>query len=142
MARGLDKHQKAELADFLDDLYRLGGYTSQAQWAREAGYHQVNLSNAMSRKTDDGLDGYSLLRLARAASERAALPPELTVLRLAKESETDASDLRRRLAVLEATVEAQGEAQTKALKALTAGIRKLERQRVTGALPATGSGAR
>ena len=142
MARGLDKHQKAELADYLDGLYRLGRYTSQAQWAREAGYHQVNLSNAMSRKTDDGLDGYSLLRLIRAAAERADVSPETAALRLAQETVPDASDLRRRLIELEATVEVQGESQTKAMKALTAGIRRLERQLAAGAPPATGAGAR
>lgn len=142
MARGLDKQQKAELADYLDSLYRLGGYTSQAQWAREAGYHQVNLSNAMSRKTDDGLDGYSLLKLTRAVAERAEISAESAAVRLAQETEPDVGDLHRRLAKLESTVEDQGESQTKALKALTAGIRRLERQLAAGAPPATGAGAR
>src|SRR5581483_8523417 len=119
--RSSDLHQKAELAAFLDNLYRMGGYTSQAQWAREAGYHQVNLSNAMSRTKADGIDGYNLLRLIRAVSERVAAGPEETALRLARESADGDGDLRRRLAELEATVVAQGEAQTKALKALSAG---------------------
>lgn len=39
-----------------------------------------------------------------------------------------AAELLSRLEALETQVDAQGEAQTKALKALTAGIRKLERQ--------------
>lgn len=142
MARGLDKHQKAELADYLDSLYRLGGYTSQAQWAREAGFHQVNLSNAMSRKTDAGLDGYSLLKLTRAVAERAELSAETAAIRLAQETAPDVADLHRRLGELESTVEEQGQLQTKAMKALTAGIRRLERQLAAGARPATGAGAR
>lgn len=139
MARGLDKHQKAELAEFLDLLYRMGGYTSQAQWAREAGFHQVNLSNAMSRKTDAGLDAYSLLRLVRAVAERTPLSPEETVVRLAREADVGGAgpDVGRRLSEVEATVAAQGEATTKALKALTAEIRRQGRQQAAEAQSAT-----
>lgn len=64
----------------------------------------------------DGLDDLTALVMER-------LPEE--------DEEGDAGDVRaiaRRLGALEATVAEQGEAQIKALKALTAGIRKLERQ--------------
>ncbi len=44
--------------------------------------------------------------------------------------------IERRLAALEATVEAQGKATTTALKALVAGIRRLELQPATAAPPA------
>lgn len=60
--------------------------------------------------------------------------------RLPAEGEGSAADLRllaRRLQSLEAKVDAQGEATTKALKALTAGIRKIERQLTPGARPAS-----
>lgn len=90
MARGLDRVQKAELVAFLESLYRLGGYTGQAQWAREAGFYTPNLSRAMSRRTNQGVDGYSLLRLIRAAAARAGLSGSDAVMRLAQASAYDA----------------------------------------------------
>lgn len=80
MARSLDAQQKAELVEFLEELYRAGGYSTQAQWAREANYHPTGLSDALNRSKTDGLDGYSLLRLIRAAADRVgAMPVDLAL---------------------------------------------------------------
>jgi hypothetical protein len=75
MARGLDANQKAELVEFLEDLYRLGGYTKQKTWADEASYYAPNLSKALNRSESDGIDGYTLLKLMRAAAKRAGISP-------------------------------------------------------------------
>lgn len=102
MARGLDPNQKAELVAFLEELYRLGDYETQAQWAREAGYHTVNLSNALNRTKADGLDGYTLIKLMRAAAKRAETTPEAVARRLAADDQQ--SDVARRLEALEGLV--------------------------------------
>jgi hypothetical protein len=75
MARQLDKKQKGELADFLDRLYQLGGYSTQSSWAAEAQVHPVNLSNALNRKNLKGIDAFSLVSLLRAASDRIGSDP-------------------------------------------------------------------
>lgn len=102
MARGLDAVQKAELAEFLERLLREGGYKTQSQWARDAGYHPVNLSNALNRSKEDGLDGYSLLKLIRAAAVRAESTPEALARRIAADGRIDETALR--LEALEAQV--------------------------------------
>lgn len=70
MARDLDEHQRRELSDFVNQLAEAAGYTTTAEWARDAGYPAPNLGNLRNGKS--AVDGYNLLRLMRAASRRIA----------------------------------------------------------------------
>jgi hypothetical protein len=98
----LDEVQLREFAAFLQTLYDLGGFPSDAEWARQSGVHAVNLSNA---RTGQGqLDGFNLLRLIRSAADRAALPPEqLAILtaRLEAAADDPMKEIVRRLRALE-----------------------------------------
>lgn len=73
MARGLDDRQQAELTDFVNALYDSAGYKTTAEWARDSGYAYPNLTNL--RNGRGAVDGYNLLRLIRAAADRAELGP-------------------------------------------------------------------
>lgn len=96
MARLLDQKQKEELVGFLDELYRLGGYTTQKQWADDANYPPPNLSNALNRKRPDGVDGYTLLKLMRAAAVRAGTTPGTVARRSATAGRDDETSRRLR----------------------------------------------
>lgn len=78
MARPLDERQQAELTAFVNSLAELAGYTSHAEWARDAGYPAPNLTNLRNAK--GAIDGYNLLRLIHAAARRAQLEPEVLAL--------------------------------------------------------------
>ena len=104
MARALDAQQKDELVEFLEELYRTSGYTTQAEWARDAAFPQANLSKALSRSNRAGVDGYNLLKLIRAAATRAGARPEEIALARARESGPVSLRVDRRLEALEAKV--------------------------------------
>ena len=107
MARPLDARQKEELVAVLDELYRAGGYETQAQWAREAGFPSANLSKALNRANLVGVDGYNLLKLIQAAAKRAAAAPAAVALERARDGQPPSTwgpRIDRRLEELEATV--------------------------------------
>ena len=68
MARPLSEPQRAELAAFVDELYRLGGFATWAEFSRESGYPATNLSDVHLGK--QGIDGPNLLGLVRAVARR------------------------------------------------------------------------
>lgn len=117
------------MAGFVKVLYEVGQYARWAEFARESSVHSVSLSKW--KNAESCPDGYNLLRLIQAATRRAGGSLEALAegVPAAKASVQVVADLEHRLEQLEGTVSAQGEAQTKALKALTAGIRRLERPR-------------
>lgn len=73
MARALDAQQQGELSAFVNELAALAGYTTTAEWARDSGYPAPNLTNLRNGK--GAVDGYNLLRLIRAAAQRAGEDP-------------------------------------------------------------------
>jgi hypothetical protein len=81
VARRLDKKQLEEFKGFLIGLRSLGGYATDAEWARESGVHAVNLSNARTGSAQ--LDGYNLLRLIVAVARRTKSAPEDTAVQAA-----------------------------------------------------------
>lgn len=97
MARDLDERQQAELSDFVNALADAAGYTTTAEWAREAGYPASNLSNLRNGRR--AVDGYNLLRLIRAAASRSELTTEQLAVGLARATEADesAESIGRRL---------------------------------------------
>jgi hypothetical protein len=84
-----------DLAAFVNALNEIAGFPSSAAWARAAGYYEPNLSKLRNGK--GGADGLSLLRLIRAAADRAEIDESQIAVRAAIASD--------RLAVLEAKVE-------------------------------------
>lgn len=73
MARPLSDPQRQEVATFIRALYRLGGYATQKEFADDAGYHPVSMSDAMNGKA--GVDGLNLIRMIKAAASRAGADP-------------------------------------------------------------------
>lgn len=120
MARSLDAAQRLDLVEFVDELYTAAGYSTLAEWARDSGYPAPNLSNLRNGK--GAIDGYNLLRLIRAAAERAGASPS----ELALKSSPTVND---RLAELSALVE-------KALRLLEAQAAAPGPERRSGAKPA------
>jgi hypothetical protein len=107
MPRKLDQRQQADLSAFVNALFTEAGYTSTAEWARDSGYPAPNLSNLRNRK--GAVDGYNLLRLIRAAAERAGQDPVDLAARLAAGDHDVADRLR---AVEEGLTELAGEVRT------------------------------
>lgn len=65
----LSDAQAREQSTWLNEIYRWGGFTSQAEWARLARYPEPNLSRAMSGKA--GIEGINVIRLYKAAESQA-----------------------------------------------------------------------
>lgn len=101
MARKLSKDQLAELAEFVNALGEAAGYTTRtSDWARDSGYPASNLSDLRNGKVS--IDGYNLLRLVRAAAEKAEKDPAALALSEASRSggEPTNADLALLLEVL------------------------------------------
>jgi hypothetical protein len=95
MARKLDDEQQADLTGFVNRLAESAGYKTTAEWSRDSGYPAPNLSNL--RNGNGAVDGYNLLRLIRAAADKAGRDP----LTLAVEQAEDARTIADRLAEVE-----------------------------------------
>lgn len=94
--RGLDDHQLAELAKFVNALFVLGGYQRSADWARDAGYPEPNLSRLRNGKGD--ASGYNLFKLIRAVALRLDDPPVDVALAAALHAEAAEAPSRAELA--------------------------------------------
>jgi hypothetical protein len=74
MTRRREKAQQDELTAFVQALKDAAGYAHTSDWATESGYSYPNLTNLLLGK--NGVDGYNLFRLIRAAAARMELPVE------------------------------------------------------------------
>lgn len=68
MARRLSDEQRQELSAFGQELYRLGGFPSQAAAADAIGAHWTNVSEWLNGKA--GMDGWTLYRLITEAARQ------------------------------------------------------------------------
>jgi hypothetical protein len=115
MARPLSKPQLREIGAFVHALYRLGGYATQKEFADDAGYHQVNLSQVMGGKA--GIDGLNLLHLIKAAAARAGI---------------SAHDAAARASLVEPASAEHKERITKLLREAESAIRAVRREEEQG----------
>ena len=123
--------ERDEVQGLVRWLYEKSGCTSWATFANRAGVLPSSMSDWS--RGENAPSSYNLVKMMRAAgiiddgiSESAGEVPDFQSM-----------SIGRHLESLEGKVEAQGKSTTLALKALTAGIRKLERRLDAGAPPAT-----
>jgi hypothetical protein len=102
MARKLDGEQQADLTAFVNALADRAGYTTTAEWSRDSGYPAPNLSNL--RNANGAIDGYNLLRLIRAASDRIAVDPVDLAAGLATAADGSPESIADRLEAVEETM--------------------------------------
>lgn len=127
MAEDEPQDPSLDLGPWLESLRVQAGLSSRAL-AQAMGVDRSNLRDWLNG--NGGMTARNLLLFLDAVgAEIQPASPE----KAPKAVNAEISLLRDRLAAVEATIDSQGEAQTKALKALAAGIRKLERQLVPAA---------
>lgn len=102
MARPLSEPQRAELAAFIDELYRLGGFATWAEFSRESGYPATNLSNVHLAKK--GIDGPNLLGLIRAVARRTGAGVAEVALAAAPAAQEDLEGILARLLLGQAQI--------------------------------------
>lgn len=97
MSRRLGRPEQEELSGFVNALAAAAGYATTTEWARESGYSYPNLVDLRNGRS--ACDGFTLLRLIRAAAARMELEPSLLAAAAAEASaEADGEEwLRQRL---------------------------------------------
>jgi hypothetical protein len=119
-----------DLGPWLTQLYENSGRSLRGL-AQALGMDRKNVRIWQAGK--GGMTAKNLLAYLDAVGVTIEPPPPAQARSLAG----DLAHLEARLEALEATVEEQGQAQTAALRALTAGIEQLERQLIPEARQAT-----
>lgn len=112
-----------ELGPWLKERFDASGLSVRAL-AQAMGAERSRVRQWLDGK--GGMNAANLLTFIHAVGSEVTPVPPIGAPRAVN---AEIAHLRTHLEALEATVAAQGEATTKALKALDAGIRRLERQR-------------
>ena len=120
--------ERESVAEFVRELYALGGFKSWGEFAREAGFLASSMSDWSRGK--NAPSGPTLVRLIHTATDRApAALPE------AAERTSPMHQVRDRLQGLEVAVAASAEATAQSLEAIAEGIARIEDRLSDGAAP-------
>jgi hypothetical protein len=111
----------ATVADFIEQLYRLGGFSSWGEFGREAGFPAATMSDW--KRGENVPSGRSLLRLIQAATDRAPL-----AMREAAEATSPLAQIRSLLLSLEDEAERARAALVESLASIDARLSRIEAQ--------------